>query len=109
MKTEDTKVYVKCMEKVRQRIAWVRWLNSAKPPLGGNTTLTIELSFVQFRKILEIIAFSSLTSNKDAYRTAYAKFDEEWSAEKILKRVGKLNPHFYPMPLGPPVRGRAAS
>ena len=104
MKTEDTKVYVKCMEKVKQQITWVRWLNSAKPPLGGDAQLTAELSFVQFRKILELIAFASLTSNKDAYARAYKNFDEHWKAEQILKCVGKLNPHFYPTPLEPPRR-----
>src|ERR1035437_3686805 len=62
----------------------------------------IELIFVQFRKVLELIAFSSLTANKDKYSVAYANFGVHWKAKSMLQAVGKLNPNFYPVPLGPP-------
>jgi hypothetical protein len=111
MKTEDTKVYVKCMEKVKERIGAIRYLNRASPPLGGNTMLTTELTFVQFRKILELIAFASLTSNKERYAEARKDFRAQWNADEIVKVVERINPNFYPMPvmLGPERAGGVRS
>jgi hypothetical protein len=69
VKDDEPAIYGKCMEKVRQRIAAVRWLCGTDRPLGNHTMLTEELVFVQFRKILELIAYSSLTANREKVRS----------------------------------------
>jgi len=43
----------------------------------------IELIFVQFRKILELIAFSTLTANREKYSIAHANFSLHWKAKSI--------------------------
>jgi hypothetical protein len=53
---------------------------------------------LNLRKILEIIAFSSLVANKDKYAEAHDKFDREWRAQKILEKMEKIHPNFYPKP-----------
>lgn len=97
MKDEEPDIYRKCMEKARDRIAAVRWLYDAKP-LGGHSMLVEELVFVQLRKILELIAFSSLTANKEKYAAAHEKFATHWKAKAMLDSIEELNPHSIPFP-----------
>ena len=60
---------------------------------------TIESVYLQFRKILELIAMASLIANKDVYSQQYANFARHWNARKMLKALEHLNPEFYPKPL----------
>jgi hypothetical protein len=66
-----------------------------------NTTLypmtNIELVYLQFRKILELIAFASLVANKTEYAKQRDKFYKDWHAERIIADIEKLNPEFYPV------------
>jgi hypothetical protein len=71
-----------------------------EPPLTtGQDVFDIELIFVQFRKILELIAFSTLTANRGKYSLAHAGFAKHWKAKSMLEAVGKLNPDFYFYPV----------
>ena len=54
---------------------------------------------MQIRKILELIAFSSLVSNIELYSKEYDKFAKFWNAELMLKDMRKINVNFYPKPL----------
>lgn len=87
----------------------VQWLMNDKP-LGDNDDgklLRTELNFVQFRKILELIAFSSLTAHKEDYARAHKNFGQHWRAVDMLKVIEGINPHFYPRPLEGPVKHAA--
>jgi hypothetical protein len=55
--------------------------------------------FLQFRKMLEHVAFSSLVSNKDAYSKARAQFATDWHAQRMLAHLEKVNSDFYPLPV----------
>lgn len=60
---------------------------------------TIESICLQFRKILELIAFSSLVANKDRYAAVHKKFESHWNAELLLRDLSRVNPDFYPKPI----------
>ena len=60
---------------------------------------TIESICLQFRKILELIAFSSLIANKDRYALAHKNFESHWNAELLLKDLARINADFYPKPI----------
>lgn len=60
---------------------------------------TIESICLQFRKILELIAFSSLIANKDRYAAAHKNFESHWNAELLLKDLSRINANFYPKPI----------
>lgn len=60
---------------------------------------TIESAYLQLRKILELIAFSSLIANIDVYSKAYIKFSTHWNASLMLKDIERINPNFYPKPI----------
>jgi len=66
-----------------------------------NTTLypmtNIELVYLQFRKILELIALASLVANKTEYAKQRDKFYQDWHAERILRDIEKVNPDHYPV------------
>jgi hypothetical protein len=102
MADDPTRLYCASMEEVRHRISRV------KSVLAGTTTTgeesaDIEFIFIQFRKALELIVFSSLTANKEKYSAAYADSATDWKAKRMLDRLAKVNPDFYPVPLQPPI------
>jgi hypothetical protein len=99
---DDTATYIDCMKKVRDRVNIVQTIHA-----GGINTgidfLNAELVCVQFRKALELIAFASLTANREKYAQAYADFERDGRAKRILEKIEKLNPDFYPVPFGEPI------
>jgi hypothetical protein len=99
---QDMDVYLKCMDKIRQRLRVVSAI-SAGTLTTGEDVLNTELMCVQFRKVLELIAFASLTANRDKYAEAHAKYGLHWRAKDMLKALEKVNPDYYPVPLDEPV------
>jgi hypothetical protein len=97
----NTVTYCNCMSQIRQRTGVVQGVLN-RTITTGHDVFDTELIFVQFRKILELIAFSTLTANKEKYSLVHANFAVHWKAKSMLEAVGKLNPNFYPVPLGPP-------
>jgi hypothetical protein len=92
--------YCNCMEEVRHRVGLVRSLLTHSVSTGYPAFDT-EMVFLQFRKILELVAFASLTANKDVYSAAYEKFATHWNAERMLRDLEKVNADFYPLALEP--------
>lgn len=98
----DTERYLKCMWEVRDRINLISSVVNCQITVGRED-FAAELIFLQFRKVLELIAFASLTANRAKYSAAHARFAEHWRAKDMLKELAKINPDFYPTPLEPPV------
>jgi len=88
------------MEEVRARVNLICSVGTGSLSVGRKE-FDIELVFVQFRMILELIAFGSLIANKAEYSAAYANFATHWNAQRMLKDLEKVNPEFYPVALGP--------
>jgi hypothetical protein len=92
--------YCNCMEEVKHRVGLVRSLLSGLVSMGYPAFDT-ETVFLQFRKILELVAFASLTANKDVYSAAYEEFATHWNARRMLGYLEKVNAEFYPVALEP--------
>ena len=88
------------MEEVKHRVGLVRSLLTGSVSMGYPAFAT-ETVFLQFRKILELVAFASLTANKDVYSAAYDEFATHWNAKRMLGYLEKVNPEFYPIALEP--------
>jgi hypothetical protein len=58
----------------------------------------VEILCVQFRKIIEEIAFASLVANKKEYSKQHKKFSKHWNVNFIFKDLQRINPDFYPSP-----------
>jgi hypothetical protein len=89
------------MEEIRDRINLVKSVGEHRVTSGSEFS-DVELVFVQLRKVLELIAFASLTANKEKYSLAHAKFAQHWKANVMFHELEKINPDFYPMPIGQP-------
>jgi hypothetical protein len=86
------------MEDLPPRIRLARSI-FARTITTGTDFLDAEIVFLQFRKMLEQIAFASLAANRKAYSAARAKFATEWRAKTMLEYLEQVNAEFYPQPL----------
>ena len=102
MQHSATGRYVNCMEEIRGRVSVVEAVGQHRVTTGLQRC-DIEIVFLQMRKVLELIAFASLTANKEKYSLAHAKFAEHWNAKRMLEELAKINPAFYPIPMAHPV------
>jgi hypothetical protein len=89
--------YCNLMEDIKRRIAVVDQLGSATglvlPP-----QVRVESIYLQYRKILELIAFGSLVSNLDKFSKVYARFSKYWNAADLFRDLARVNKEFYPRP-----------
>jgi len=99
---ELAKLYCRSLDEIRERLALVRSICDGSVTTGSEA-FDYEIVSVNFRKILELIAFGALTANKDAYATAYAKYEKHWMAKQLLECLEKVHPDFYPTALIQPV------
>lgn len=58
-----------------------------------------DLIALQLRKILELIAFASLSAHREPYIAAYADYAKHWNVKRLLRNLEAINPDFYPKPL----------
>lgn len=59
----------------------------------------IETAGLQFRKIFELIAFASLSANREQYAAVYTDFSQHWEAAKLVKNLKNVNQNYYPEPV----------
>lgn len=91
-------MYCNCMEEVKSRVGVILGVVEGRVTIGRED-FDAELVCVQLRKILELIAFASLTANKERYAEAHADFQSHWNAKRLLANLERLHPHFYPKPV----------
>jgi hypothetical protein len=97
MESGGLEKYASLMTEVKLRVEHIDRLMSG----ADNLPLPprFECAALQFRKILELIAFGSLVANEKIYASTYKDFSKEWNAKKLLAKLGNLNPNFYPVPV----------
>jgi hypothetical protein len=82
------------MFEARQRIDAINFI------LAGGTKLAeaivSELCYLQLRMLCENIALGCLVAHGDIVESQIKNFEKEWSAERIIEKLEKLNPHFFP-------------
>ncbi|MBX7146831.1 MAG: hypothetical protein K1X44_05940 [Alphaproteobacteria bacterium] len=93
----DILLYMNHIEKIREKLLFIYDVLTNKISLQSET-YNNEIIALQFRKILELIAFSSLIANKEKYSYAYEKWYMHYKSKSILKCIEELNPQFYPDP-----------
>lgn len=89
--------YISCMEEIKRRISVISDFITRKRTTGYVMT-DVEFMYLQFRKVFELIALSSLSANREKYEEISDKFHKEWNAEKIIEQLEGINPDFYPTP-----------
>jgi len=97
MENPGMQKYLTLMQLVKLRMELVDRLMQDKDKLP--IVPRFEFIGLQFRQILELIAFGSLVANEKVYASTHADFAKEWNAKKLLAKLGKLNADFYPTPI----------
>jgi hypothetical protein len=93
--------YCVLMAEIEIRLEAIDALYKGKQPKGYGV-INIESICLQMRKVLELIAFSSLITHKDAYENVRNDIRKDWHAERILKKVESINQYYYPVALTDP-------
>lgn len=93
----DWKKYAACMEEIKHR---TKILDEALNPYRNGHHLSVancELASLQMRKIYELIAFASISANKERYRTVRTSYEKDWNLAKIVGFISNINPDFLPL------------
>ena len=96
---EPLQMYCDFMEEVKTRISIIRFVADRSLSLGLGELFDYELMCIHFRKCLELIAFASVMANKNRYAEVYNDFNHHWNAKRILNKLNKIHPEFYPSPI----------
>jgi hypothetical protein len=91
-------LYCGYLNEIRVRLEFVRSVCKGSLSVGTESH-DYEVVAVNLRKVLELIAFGSLTANKAAYSAMHAGIEKKWRAKALLDDLDKIHPDFYPKPL----------
>ena len=92
----DIDQYRNLMEEVKAKVEAINQL-IVVPGLTIRTR--VESVCLQLRMLLELIVFSSLVSNKDAWRKSQKELQSSQDISKKLRELRSLHPDFYPKPV----------
>jgi hypothetical protein len=94
---DDIQKYIWSMTEIKLRMEVIdNILNGVKST--GQFPTDMECVALLFRKILELIALSSICANKDVYSAKRESFYKDWNGKRILDDLEKVNRNFYPQP-----------
>ena len=58
-----------------------------------------ELACLQLRKMYELIAFATLSANRERYARIRQSYEKDWDIAWITKLIENVNPRFLPIPI----------
>lgn len=90
--------YLELMKEIKHRTFVVHKLLVGETTTGFMRT-NVETIYLQYRKILELIAFGSLVANLEEYAKARQNYSSDWHAARVLKAVESVHPEYYPKPV----------
>ena len=93
----DVQQYSELMEQIKLKVEAIEGLMDM-PSIINQTR--VESVCLQLRMILELIMFSSLVSNKDAWRKSQDELRKAWNVKKIMKDLKAIHARYYPEPRG---------
>jgi hypothetical protein len=94
----DLRTYINCIQSAKLRLRLVERIASGALKID-HESIDAEFSCLQIRKCLELIAFSSIAAHKETYADAHADFATHWKPKKLLDKLRRLHPDFYPQPV----------
>jgi hypothetical protein len=96
--TTHIEKYAATMKEIKLRVEVINLFLSGKLAAHYMPT-TVETIGLQFRKVFELIAFASLSANRQRYSSVYTDFVKHWEAAKLLRNLQRINSNFYPKPV----------
>ncbi|MGA2630661.1 MAG: hypothetical protein ABSG54_10655 [Terriglobia bacterium] len=98
MNSQAVQKYCTLMGEIKRRTTVAQALANGITHVVYKAT-TIESIYLQYRKMLELIALGSLVANKEVFSRVYQDFAKYWNAELLVKDIERVNPDFYPRPI----------
>lgn len=95
MTPAEEKRYVNYMADINHRINFLRAFDLNSVP----KQIAVELFALQFRKIVEMIVFSSLVANRERYAALHDDFVSHWKISEIIRRIKAINKDYLPIPV----------
>ena len=95
---KDLSEYAKRMQEIVRRTAAINRIRQASG-LGLPWIVVVEVTYLQLRHILELIATALLVVNKAAVSASGSQQIRSWHAINILDAIEDVNKEFYPKPL----------
>lgn len=103
------------MLEIKIRFQAIDKMFDAKEAVTLLESLDSEFVFLQIRKIVELIAFSAVVCDKNRYaefrkieaetsNRDHGKYEKDWNAGEILKKLKNISPHFLPIPISKPAK-----
>ena len=93
----DIQQYSQLMEDIKLKVDAIGQLMEM-PGIINQTR--VEAASLQLRMILELIVFSSLVSNKDAWQKSQEELRRAWNVKKIMTDLRAIHGKYYPEPKG---------
>ena len=91
-------LYLRNMQRIKWRLNAISDIREKRRTTTYIQT-NIEFCVLQIRKILELIAFSSLVSDTDVYKEKLNNIEKMWNAKLILNDIERIHTEFYPCPI----------
>ena len=85
---EDIQKNLQCMEEIKGRVEVIKSFLRREAKTGHRITDEESLC-LQFRKVLELIALSSLAAHHQEYEKIRSSFRADWHAQNIIKAIEK--------------------
>ena len=93
----DIYQYSDLMEEIKLKVEAIQRLMEM-PGIINQTR--VETACLQLRMVLELIVFSSLVSNKDAWQNSQDELRRAWNIKKIMGDLRGIHSRYYPEPKG---------
>ena len=93
----DIQQYSQLMEDIKLKVSAIHQLMEM-PGIINQTR--VEAACLQLRMVLELIVFSSLVSNKDAWKKSQEELRKAWNIKKIMVDLKGIHGKYYPEPKG---------
>lgn len=94
----DLMTYLKCIQSAKLRLRLVERIVGGSLKIDDEA-IDAEFACLQVRKCLELIAFASVAAHKETYANAHADFANHWKPLKLLEKLRRLHPKYYPRPV----------
>ena len=91
-------LYLRNMQRIKWRLNAISDIREKRRTTTYMQT-NIEFCVLQIRKILELIAFSSLVSDTDIYKEKLNNIEKMWNAKLIFNDIERIHTEFYPCPI----------
>lgn len=95
MTPKEEQKYINYMTDIKNRINFLSAYDFTSIP----KQITVEIIAIQFRKIVEMIIFSSLVANKEKYNAIHCDFAKHWRIKDIIKKIKGFNKDYLPIPV----------